>query len=53
MSWFVSASGMGVAFYTSLVGVGCSIVLTLLRSIFSPQSEREKLETELAEYRPQ
>ena len=40
-------SGMGVAFYTSLVGVGCSIVLTLLRSIFSPQSEREKLETEL------
>ena len=40
-------SGMGVAFYTSLVGVGCSIVLTLLRSIFSPQSEREKMETEL------
>ena len=34
-------SGMGVAFYTSLVGVACSIVLTLLRSIFSPQAERE------------
>lgn len=37
-------SGMGVAFYTSLVGVACSIVLTLLRSIFSPQAERETLE---------
>ena len=40
-------SGMGVAFYTSLVGVACSILLTLLRSIFSPQAEREKLETAL------
>ena len=40
-------SGMGVAFYTSLVGVACSILLTLLRSIFSPQEEREKLETAL------
>ena len=33
-------SGMGVAFYTSLVGVACSIVLTLLRSIFNPESLR-------------
>ena len=40
-------SGMGVAFYTSLVGVACSIVLTILRSIFSVQSAREKLETRL------
>ena len=40
-------SGMGVAFYTSLVGVACSIVLTLLRSIFSVQGAREKLETRL------
>jgi len=40
-------SGMGVAFYTSLVGVACSIVLTLLRSIFSPAAEREKLEARL------
>lgn len=40
-------SGMGVAFYTSLVGVACSIILTILRSIFSPQSMREKLETRL------
>ena len=37
-------SGMGVAFYTSLVGVACSIVLTVLRSIFSPQAQRETLE---------
>ena len=40
-------SGMGVAFYTSPVGVACSIVLTLLRSIFSPQAERETLEARL------
>ena len=40
-------SGMGVAFYTSLVGVACSIVLTILRSIFSVQHTREKLETRL------
>lgn len=40
-------SGMGVAFYTSLVGVACAIVLTLLRSIFSPQAERETLEARL------
>ena len=40
-------SGMGVAFYTSLVGVACSIVLTLRRSIFSPQAERETLEARL------
>ena len=40
-------SGMGVAFYTSLVGVACSIVLTLLRSIFSPQAERKTLEARL------
>ena len=42
-----SLSGMGVAFYTSLVGVACSVVLTLLRSIFSPQAERETLEARL------
>ena len=40
-------SGMGVAFYTSLVGAGCSIVLTILRTILNPQSAREKLETRL------
>lgn len=40
-------SGMGVAFYTSLVGAGCSIVLTLLRTVFNPQSQREKLAVQL------
>ena len=40
-------SGMGVAFYTSLVGAGCSILLTLLRTILSPQAARERLETRL------
>ena len=40
-------SGMGVAFYTSLVGAGCSIRLTILRTILSPQAAREKLETRL------
>ena len=40
-------SGMGVAFYTSLVGVACSILLTLLRSILNPQARREQLETQL------
>ena len=40
-------SGMGVAFYTSLVGAGCSILLTVLRTILSPQAAREKFETRL------
>ncbi len=40
-------SGMGVAFYTSLVGAGCSILLTILRTILSPQAARERLETRL------
>ncbi len=39
-------SGMGVAFYTSLVGVACSILLTILRSVFSPQAARETLVTQ-------
>ena len=40
-------SGMGVAFYTSLFGAGCSILLTVLRTILSPQAARERLETRL------
>ena len=40
-------SGMGVAFYTSLFGAGCSILLTILRTILSPQAAREHLETRL------
>ncbi len=40
-------SGMGVAFYTSLVGVACSIILTILRAILSPEGCRAAMETEL------
>lgn len=40
-------SGMGVAFYTSLVGVVCAILFTLLRTIFNPQAQREALENRL------
>ena len=40
-------SGMGVAVYTSLVGVACSILRTILRSIFSVQAARERMETKL------
>ena len=39
--------GMGVAFYTSLFGAGCSIILTIFRTIFSPQAQRERMETRL------
>ena len=40
-------SGMGVAFYTSLFGVACSIILTIQRSIFNPESIRLELENEM------
>lgn len=40
-------SGMGVAFYTSLFGVACSIILTILRSIFNPEAIRLELENEM------
>ena len=40
-------SGMGVAFYTSLAGAGSSILLTILRTILSPQAARERMETRL------
>ena len=39
--------GMGVAFYTSLVGAGCSILLTIVRTILNPQTARERFETRL------
>ena len=42
---FSALSGMGVAFYTSLVGVACSIVFTLLRAVWNPQALRDSLET--------
>lgn len=40
-------SGMGVAFYTSLAGAGASIILTILRTVFNPTTERERLATRL------
>ena len=40
-------SGMGVAFYTSLVGVACAILFTVLRAVFNPQHQREQLVTSL------
>lgn len=40
-------SGMGVAFYTSLVGVACSILLTILRAIFSPAAARDLMEARM------
>ena len=40
-------SGMGVAFYTSIAGAGCSIILTVLRTIFSPQNQRAALANQL------
>jgi len=40
-------SGMGVAFYTSLVGAGCSILLTVLKTILNPQTAREQMETRM------
>lgn len=41
---FSALSGMGVAFYTSLVGVACSILFTILRAIVNPQARRAQLE---------
>ena len=39
--------GMGVAFYTSLAGAAASILLTVLRTVFSPAAQRERMETRL------
>ena len=40
-------SGMGVAFYTSLVGVACSIILTILRAVANPETARARLEVSM------
>lgn len=45
-----SLEGMSVAFVTSLVGVGCSIVLTILLTIFSAEEARENLMVQIEEY---
>lgn len=45
-----SLQGMSVAFTTSLVGVGCSIVLTILMTIVNAQEVRENLMIHIEEY---
>jgi len=45
-----SLEGMSVAFVTSLVGVGCSIILTILLTIFSAAEARENLMVQIEEY---
>ncbi|NLO40433.1 MAG: hypothetical protein GX115_13315, partial [Ruminiclostridium sp.] len=45
-----SLQGMSVAFTTSLVGVGCSIILTILMTIVNAQEVRENLMIHIEEY---
>lgn len=45
-----SLEGMSVSFVTSLVGVGCSIILTILLTIFSAEEARENLMVQTEEY---
>jgi methyl-accepting chemotaxis protein len=45
-----SLEGMSTAFVTSLVGVGCSIILTILLTIFSAEEARENLMVHIEEY---
>jgi methyl-accepting chemotaxis protein len=45
-----AVGGMTVAFVTSLVGIGCSILLTVLNIIFSPDETRETLMVHIEEY---
>lgn len=51
LSHLVTAlSGMSVAFVTSLVGVGCSILLTILTTIVNAEEARETLMVHIEEY---
>lgn len=45
-----AVGGMAVAFSTSLIGIGCSILLTILNIIFSPDETRETLMVHIEEY---
>lgn len=45
-----SLEGMSVAFVTSLVGVGCSIILTILLTIFNAEETKENLMVQIEEY---
>ncbi|MGI6778935.1 MAG: hypothetical protein ACOX7R_13270 [Acetivibrionales bacterium] len=45
-----SVSGMAVAFATSLFGIGCSIILTILNIIIDVEKTRETLMVNIEEY---
>ncbi len=45
-----SLQGMSVAFVTSLVGIGCSIVFTILLTIINAEEVRENLMVHIEEY---
>lgn len=45
-----SLSGMGVAFTTSLVGISCSIMFTILSVIVSPTKEKERFLVSLEDF---
>ena len=45
-----AVSGMAVAFITSLVGIGCSVILTILNIVFDVEEERETLMVYIEEY---
>jgi len=45
-----SLPGMSVAFVTSLVGVGCSIILTILLTIANAEEAKENLMVHMEEY---
>lgn len=45
-----AVSGMAVAFITSLIGIACSVILTLLNIIFDVEEARETLMVHIEEY---
>ncbi len=45
-----SLQGMSVAFVTSLVGIGCSIILTILLTVVNAEEVRENLMIHIEEY---
>lgn len=45
-----SLSGMGIAFTTSLVGIGCSIIFTIMNIIISPTQKKEQFIIMLEDY---
>jgi stage V sporulation protein SpoVS/uncharacterized protein YoxC len=45
-----AVGGMAVAFTTSLLGIGCSILLTIFTIIFNPEESRETLMVHIEEY---